>query len=120
MHREFSRGHLFAGYKYYGIDRLLDKTHRLSYHQYYVNKTKNIVRLPKMNDDPTSDDLPKHNYSDILVFDTDDSITWHFTDGFSREVTSFKYLAKNNIGDQFMNVNNDIITKILHVTTTLN
>ena len=57
-HEEFPKSHPFAGHKYYGIDGLLDKTHKLSYHQDYVRETKNHMRLPKMNDDPTSDDLP--------------------------------------------------------------
>ena len=56
-HGEFLKSHPFAGRKYYGTDGLLNKTHKLSYHQDYVRETKNHMRLPKMNDDPTSDDL---------------------------------------------------------------
>ena len=53
----FPKGHPFSGHEYYGLDGLLDKTHKIDVHTDYVRDTKNTMRVPKMNDDPTSDDL---------------------------------------------------------------
>ena len=55
----------------------------------------------------------KHRLCACLVFDEDKSITWHFVDGTSKKICPFKYYPKRNIGDQFMNVNNDIATTVL-------
>ena len=53
----FPKGHPFVGYEYYGIDGLVDKTHKIDVHTDYVRDTQDIMRTPVMNDDPTSDDL---------------------------------------------------------------
>ena len=46
-------------------------------------------------------------------FDNGKCITWHFIDGSTKKIAPFKYHPKRNIGDQFMNVNNDIATAVL-------
>ena len=48
-----------------------------------------------------------------IQFDEDNSITWYFIDGSKRKIAPFKYIPQRNIGDQFMNVNNDIATTVL-------
>ena len=53
----FEANHPFAGYEYFGIDHLVDKTVKLSVNTDYVRDTKNHMRIPVMNDDPTSDDF---------------------------------------------------------------
>ena len=45
-------------------------------------------------------------------FYEDKSIDWYFADGSVKKVTPFQYYPKRNIGDQFMNVNNDIATTV--------
>ena len=35
-------------------------------------------------------------------------MNWHFIDGTVKKIISFTYIQVRNIGDQFMNVNNDI------------
>ena len=45
--------------------------------------------------------------------DEDNSINWYFIDGSVKLIVPFKYYPKRNIGDQFMNVNNDIATTVL-------
>ena len=57
--------------------------------------------------------LKKHRHVAEIQFDNDRCITWHFIDGSTTKVTPFKYHPKRNIGDQFMNVNNDIVTTVL-------
>ena len=57
VHGTFPKRHPYAGYTYYGFEGMLDKTNNLSYHQDYVRECKDAMRLPKMNDDPTSDDI---------------------------------------------------------------
>ena len=59
-------------------------------------------------------ELPKkHNHAAEILFDNNKCVTWHFIDGSTTKVTPFKYHPKRNIGDQFMNVNNDIATTVL-------
>ena len=59
-------------------------------------------------------ELPKkHNHAAEIVFDNNKCITWHFIDGSTKKIAPFKYHPKRNIGDQFMNVNNDIATTVL-------
>ena len=59
-------------------------------------------------------ELPKkHNHAAEIIFDNDKIITWHFIDGSTKKISPFKYHPKRNIGDQFMNVNNDIATTVL-------
>ena len=59
-------------------------------------------------------DLPQvHRQVACIQFDEDNSINWYFIDGSIRKVTPFKYAPKRNIGDQFMNVINDIATTVL-------
>ncbi len=56
-------------------------------------------------------ELPKkHNHTAEIIFDQGKCVTWHFIDGSTKKVAPFKYHPKRNIGDQFMNVNNDIAT----------
>ena len=55
----------------------------------------------------------KHRTVVEINFDNDKSITWYFIDGSTKKVAPFKYHPKRNIGDQFMNANNDIVTTIL-------
>ena len=55
----------------------------------------------------------KHRAVSEIQFDNDKCITWHFIDGSTKKVSPFKYHPKKNIGDQFMNVNNDIATTVL-------
>ena len=56
-HGQFAQGHPFEGYDYYGIDGILDKKHKLGVHTDYVRSTKNFMRVPKTDDDPTSNCL---------------------------------------------------------------
>ena len=56
-HGPFSPGHVFDGHLFYGLDGLIDKTHKLSTNVDYIRETKNAIRVPYMNDDPFSDDL---------------------------------------------------------------
>ena len=59
-------------------------------------------------------DLPqKHREVATLQFGTDNAIDWYFADGSVKKITPFKYYPKRNIGDQFMNINNDIATTVL-------
>ena len=53
--------------------------------------------------------LPQdHQLVADIFFDYKNTLTWHFIDGSTRKVYPFKYMPKRNIGDQFMNMNNDI------------
>ena len=54
-----------------------------------------------------------HRQVACIQFDEDNSINWYFIDGTIKKVTPFKYAPKRNVGDQFMNVNNDIATTVL-------
>ena len=59
-------------------------------------------------------ELPqRHRFVASIEFDENKSINWYFVDGSVRKVAPFKYYPKRNIGDQFMNVNNDIATTVL-------
>ena len=59
-------------------------------------------------------ELPQvHKQVACIQFDEDNSINWYFIDGTIKKVTPFKYAPKRNIGDQFMNVNNDIATTVM-------
>ena len=59
-------------------------------------------------------ELPKrHTPVAAIHFDNDKCITWYFIDGSIKKIAPFKYIPKRNIGDQFMNVNNDIATTVL-------
>ena len=59
-------------------------------------------------------DLPqKHRQVACIQFNEDNSINWYFIDGSIKKVMPFKYVPKRNVGDQFMNVNNDIATILL-------
>ena len=59
-------------------------------------------------------ELPqKHRQIATIQFDKDNTITWYFVDGTVRKIAPFKYHHKRNIGDQFMNANNDIATTVL-------
>ena len=42
-HGEFPEGHPYVGYKYYGIDNLVDKTHKLTANVDYVRETENTM-----------------------------------------------------------------------------
>ena len=55
----------------------------------------------------------EHKIVAQIYYNTDNSIDWHFIDGTKKKVIPFKYTPKQNIGDQFMNVNNDIDTTVL-------
>ena len=56
-HGEFAKGHPFEGCEYYGVDGIVDKKHKLGVHTDYVRNTKNFMRVPKTDDDPTSNCL---------------------------------------------------------------
>ena len=57
--------------------------------------------------------LPQPNCSKgYIYFDEEKTINWYFIDGTVRRITPFSYFPKRNIGDQFMNVNNDIATTV--------
>ena len=59
-------------------------------------------------------ELPqKHREVATLQFQKNNTINWYFADGSVKKITPFKYYPKRNIGDQFMNVNNDIATLVL-------
>ena len=53
----FPRSHPFAGFIHYSVNDLQDKTHKLSIYTDHVRDTKDCMRVPKLNDDPTSDDF---------------------------------------------------------------
>ena len=58
-------------------------------------------------------ELPKlHTPVATIQFGNDKCVTWCFIDGSIKKVAPFKYVLKRNIGDQFMNVNNDIATTV--------
>ena len=40
------------------------------------------------------------------------NVVWHFVDGSTRKITPFKYMPKRGIADQFMNMNNDIVSTL--------
>ena len=59
-------------------------------------------------------ELPqKHRQIATIQFDKNYTINWYFIDGSIKKIAPFKYHLKRNIGDQFMNVNNDIATTVL-------
>ena len=58
-------------------------------------------------------ELTYYNQIHQIYFDEEKSITWYFVDGTVKKITPFSYIPKRNIGDQFMNVNNDIATTLL-------
>ena len=59
-------------------------------------------------------ELPqKHREVATIQFEKNNTINWYFIDGSIKKVAPFKYHPRRNIGDQFMNVNNDIATTIL-------
>ena len=59
-------------------------------------------------------ELPKkHKAMAEIQFDEDKCIIWHFIDGSTKKLSPFKYHPKRNIGDQSMNVNNDIENTVL-------
>ena len=47
-----------------------------------------------------------------IFFYDEKSINWYFADGLVKKITPFQYYPKQNIGNQFMNVNNDIATTL--------
>ena len=53
-HGSFPRGHPFFGCDWYGVEGLLDKTHKLSVHKDHVRNNENFMRTPLVNEDPTS------------------------------------------------------------------
>ena len=59
-------------------------------------------------------ELPqKHRQIATIQFDKNNTINWYFIDGTIKKIAPFKYHPKRNIGDQVMNVNNDIATTVL-------
>ena len=59
-------------------------------------------------------ELPqKHRQVAMIQFEKNNTINWYFSDGSVKIITPFKYYPKRNIGDQFMNVTNDIATTVL-------
>ena len=56
-HGTFPSTHPFSGYEWYGIENIQDKTHKLSIHKDRVRDTKNCMRVPVMDNDPTSSDF---------------------------------------------------------------
>ena len=56
-HGSFPSKHPFHGHDYYGIQDLVDKGCRLSIHKDYIRDTHNAMRIPVMDDDPTSGDF---------------------------------------------------------------
>ena len=56
-HGTFASGHPFAGCDWYGVEGLLDKTHKLSVHKDHVRSNENFMRTPLVNEDPTSSDF---------------------------------------------------------------
>ena len=53
----YLRNSLRSRSKYYGLDNLLDKKHRLGIHTNYMRKNGNFMRVPKQDNNPTSDCL---------------------------------------------------------------
>ena len=56
-HGTFPSNHPFSGHEWYGVENITDKTHKLSIHKDRVRDTKNCMRVPIMDDDPTSSDF---------------------------------------------------------------
>lgn len=56
-HGSFPSGHPFSGRDWYGVEGLLDKTHKLSVHKDHVRSNENFMRTPLVNDNPTSSDF---------------------------------------------------------------
>ena len=56
-HGEFPEGHPYEGYEYYGLDNFQDKKHKLGVHTDYVRNTEQFLRIPKEDDNPTSNCL---------------------------------------------------------------
>ena len=54
---KFPAKHPYSGYNYYGITGITDKTCKLGVHTDYVRDTKDCMRIPVLDDDPTSNDL---------------------------------------------------------------
>ena len=56
-HGTFAPTHPFSGHEWYGVENIQDKTHKLSIHKDRVRDTKNCMRVPVMDNDPTSSDF---------------------------------------------------------------
>ena len=58
--------------------------------------------------------LPQYQQplADIVFDEKNNNVVWHFVDGSTRKITPFKYMPKRGIADQFMNMNNDIVSTL--------
>ena len=56
-HGSFSSDHPFNGHDWFGVENIQDKTHKLSIYKDRVRDTKNCMRMPVMDNDPTSADF---------------------------------------------------------------
>ena len=56
-HMTFFSKHPFAGCDWYEVERLQDKTHKLSIHKDHIRDNADYMWTPLVNDDPTSSDL---------------------------------------------------------------
>ena len=62
--------------------------------------------------------LPQdHQVVAQICFDQSNNIEWLFVDGTKKKVNPFKYMPTRSIGDQFMNINNDIASVVLACNT---
>ena len=64
--------------------------------------------------------LQQHILVAKIYFDKNSTINQYFIDRSKRKVTLFKYVPKRNIGDQFMNMNNDIVTTVMTCNNDVN
>ena len=55
-----------------------------------------------------------------IVFASEKESIWFFVDRSTKVVCAFKYIAKRNIGDQFMNQYNDVASLVLSCNTNVN
>ena len=56
-HGSFPLDHPFNGHDWFGVENIQDKTHKLSIYKDRVRDTKNCMRMPVMDNDPTSADF---------------------------------------------------------------
>lgn len=54
VHGYFDLSHPCAGYEYYGLDGLTDKTHKLDVNNDHVRENSDYMRLPVLDDNPWS------------------------------------------------------------------
>ena len=53
----FEKGHKYEGKTFMGIRSMIDKKNHLTLHNLYTRDVEELMRMPVLNDDPTSNDF---------------------------------------------------------------